>query len=151
MINVQTLGFVSVDMWTKMGLPPRKFWPYRYKVTGSWSVEIPVMVSSLLAFFLLVLLCPLDAMASSTQLGEQTGYLGTALEKSFILVQDKAADNTEGNNSGTFTKHSPARTKTPAKNEKRETSSTRKPEPLKPFVPSKKIEADQAVDFPYDI
>ena len=37
------------------------------------------------------------------------------------------------------------------KTEKSKQESGAKPKPLKSFVPSEKIEADQAVDFPYDI
>lgn len=37
------------------------------------------------------------------------------------------------------------------KTEKSKQDSGAKPKPLKSFVPSEKIEADQAVDFPYDI
>ncbi|MBW1840293.1 MAG: hypothetical protein JRF27_02020 [Deltaproteobacteria bacterium] len=34
---------------------------------------------------------------------------------------------------------------------KKEENAPKKTEPLKPFVPSEKIPADQGVDFPYDI
>lgn len=39
----------------------------------------------------------------------------------------------------------------PADKNKREKKQTEASDPFKPFTPSEKIEADQAVDFPYDI
>jgi hypothetical protein len=110
-----------------------------------------MVVVALFAFPLLLYSGTPDTAASSNSLKEREGNLGAATEKGVLIAQNKVADNTETTTPGGLTDHSQEDPKTQTKREKKRTSPGQKSEPLKRFVPSKKIEADQAVDFPYDI
>jgi len=92
-----------------------------------------------------------DAVASSNLLKQRAGDIGAAIEKSVLIAQNKVADNIETITPGGLTDHNQEGSKTQTKREKKEAPPGQKSEPLKRFVPSKKIKADQAVDFPYDI
>jgi hypothetical protein len=103
-----------------------------------------MVVVALFAFPLLLYSGTPDTAASSNS-------LGAATEKGVLIAQNKVADNTETTTPGGLTDHNQEDPKTQTKREKKGASPGQKSEPLKRFVPSKKIEADQAVDFPYDI
>ena len=72
-------------------------------------------------------------------------------QESIVLAanDNNKPDDTEKATSGSETKGSEIESKTTV--EGKEKSSHTKPRPLKPFVPSEKIPAEQAVDFPVDI
>ena len=72
-------------------------------------------------------------------------------QNSIVLAanDNNKPDDTEKATSGSETKGSEIESKTTV--EGKEKSSNTKPRPLKPFVPSEKIPADQVVDFPVDI
>ncbi|MFC1830084.1 hypothetical protein ACFL0O_10785 [Thermodesulfobacteriota bacterium] len=95
--------------------------------------------------------------------GAGTGPLGPSVGSTIELFQDGVAIQTTGRylaqndnretpserNDGSNEKadNDTIRPDTP----KKEKNAPKKTEPLKPFVPSEKIPADQGVDFPYDI
>ncbi|MBW1895462.1 MAG: hypothetical protein JRI47_00235 [Deltaproteobacteria bacterium] len=61
------------------------------------------------------------------------------------------AEAATGENKGTGKASAPDESGTKTEPKKNESSSGPKSKPLKRFVPSEKIRAEQGVDFPYDI
>ena len=92
-----------------------------------------MVVLALFAFSLLLFAGTLNTAASSNSLKEPTRL------------------SSDTNEHGGLTSHNQEDTKTRTKGDKKGASPGQKSEPLKRFVPSQKIEADQAVDFPNDI
>ncbi len=75
----------------------------------------------------------------------------TSIQNSIAVAQNKENKITEKEKTDSSPEHKKADSRTETKSEKNDISSGSKSKPLKSFVPSEKIEADQAVDFPYDI
>lgn len=110
-----------------------------------------MVVWALFAFSLLLFPGALNTAASSNSLKQPTRLSSDTNEHGGLLAQNKGAEDTETKTSGGLTGHNQEDTKTRTKGDKKGASPGQKSEPLKRFVPSQKIEADQAVDFPNDI
>ena len=92
-----------------------------------------MVVWALFAFSLLLFPGTLNAAAAPNSLKEPTRL------------------SSDTNEHRGLTGHNQEDTKTRTKDDKKGASPGQKSEPLKRFIPSQKIKADQAVDFPNDI
>jgi hypothetical protein len=91
-----------------------------------------------------------NALAESPAPADRQG--SSPLKQNSIVLaanDNNKPDDAEKAASGSGSKGSETESKPTV--EGQEKSSKTKPRPLKPFVPSEKIPADQAVDFPVDI
>jgi hypothetical protein len=79
-------------------------------------------------------------------LGLRWGFETTSNPSRVIVAQNETQTATNGKSASSPTSKEPE-SKT---DEKKESTSVKK-KPLKDFQPSERIEAEQAVDFPYDI
>ncbi len=74
-----------------------------------------------------------------------------AIQNALVFAQNKENKASEEEKNGSSPKRIESDSKTKTKPKKNDLPSGSESKPLKRFVPSEKIEADQAVDFPYDI
>ena len=132
MTNAQILVFAFVAMGNRMVLYCGSQ-PGRSQERKSRYNKKAMVVLALFAFSLLLFAGTLNTAASSNSLKEPTRL------------------SSDTNEHGGLTSHNQEDTKTRTKGDKKGASPGQKSEPLKRFVPSQKIEADQAVDFPNDI
>jgi hypothetical protein len=68
-----------------------------------------------------------------------------------VFAQDSGNKAREKEKNGSSDEHIESETKIESKSKKNDSPSGTKSKPLKRFVPSEEIDAEQAVDFPYDI
>jgi hypothetical protein len=121
------------------------------KETRVWHKEKVYVFVPLYAFSLLLFSWTPNAAASWNVLYQRVGDYGQAPDQFRLVAQNNRADHKETKTPGSMTGRKQEDIKTQIKGDKKEASREQKSEPLKRFVPSKKIEADQAVDFPNDI
>ena len=74
-----------------------------------------------------------------------------AATQQHIMVSQLEEDKPIEKKTGSSSEHKESDSETETNPENNDKSSGSKGEPLKRFVPSEKIEPDQAVDFPWDI
>lgn len=78
-------------------------------------------------------------------------YPGVEIRKSFVFAQNKGNNTADKEKNDNLSERNETDADPETKRQKKDLPPGSKSKPLKEFVPSEKIEADQAVDFPYDI
>lgn len=118
---------------------------------------IPLHKSLLLVFSVLLTV----GLAVSPEMGSATVLAGprkkatqcpyVATQEAFIFAQNEEGDPAHKERKGGFSEPDESDAKPETKRQKKDLPPGSNSKPLKGFVPSEEIEADQAVDFPYDI
>jgi hypothetical protein len=89
--------------------------------------------------------------AASSRKDHLPSSSGFSTLKDMALAQLEKKTRTEKEKTESSSERNAGDSEEETKTGKSKQDSGAKPKPLKSFVPSEKIEADQAVDFPYDI
>lgn len=90
--------------------------------------------------------------AALTDLQKRTAlYPGAEIREFLVLAQSEKNNPADKEKNGSSSERNEADAKQERKRQKKDLPTGSKSKLLKDFVPSEEIEADQTVDFPYDI